>query len=202
MAASLLGLSDLWIGTGAGVGLALVALLSLKLWRENREMRRLMDEQDPCAIPGSWLRRKRWGESGGAGGAPRTAGLPGGVRPPPRPEELTGLLRETSPPPQRVDVKGSTARHGRGPIRDPTKGPPFSPQVGARAGRFPIGTERLVVCSRAAYVERRGWSRFQLHALHALGLQARVGNASGRELEAVSEPRAPSSLSPCRRGQG
>ena len=50
MATSPLALSDLWLGTGAAVGLALMALLSIKLWRENRAMHRLMDEQEPAAF--------------------------------------------------------------------------------------------------------------------------------------------------------
>jgi hypothetical protein len=47
MAISLLALNDVCLGTGAVVGLAIVALLSVKLWREDREMQRLTQEQEP-----------------------------------------------------------------------------------------------------------------------------------------------------------
>jgi hypothetical protein len=50
MATSRLALGDLCLGTGAVVGLALLAILSVKLWRENREMKRLMEEHEPAAF--------------------------------------------------------------------------------------------------------------------------------------------------------
>ena len=50
MTTGLLAFSDLCLGTGAAVGLALIAAVSIKLWRENRRMHRLMDEQEPAAF--------------------------------------------------------------------------------------------------------------------------------------------------------
>jgi hypothetical protein len=134
--------------------------------------------------------RSSWDESGSSRRAPRTARLPGGVPPTPRPERRTGLALPTSPPHAATRIAAAGARPGHAP----GGGLPLHPAAAGGTRLTPGTGGRRPVRGAPGRVPAAGCKR---PAIPSASRGSRGGGAGATELRWSRAP-APRSLDPPR----